>query len=302
MASLAALVDDGWNVVAVVTAPDKPAGRGQKLQFTPVKTFAVSHGIYVMQPPNLKSTEFIDELNSIQPDIQIVVAFRMLPESVWNMPPLGTYNVHASLLPNYRGAAPINWAIINGETTTGVTTFKLKHEIDTGNILLQEEVEIGENESAGELYNNLMAKGAQLLIKSMKILETGSPELKPQVAKPSHKHAPKLFKEDCIINWNKPSQQVHNFIRGLSPFPCAYTVVVLNNTKETWKIFKSVKTGISCKGKIGFQQKNGRLLAATSDEWLEILELQSPGKKRITGTEFLNGLRTAIEDVMIVNL
>ena len=225
VASLKALVEKGYNIVAVVTAPDKPAGRGMQLKASAVKEYALSKQLQILQPDKLKNPDFLESLMALQIDLQIVVAFRMLPEVVWNMPPMGTVNVHASLLPQYRGAAPINWAIINGETETGVTTFRLKHEIDTGNILLQERVAIEEDDNIGTVYEKLMQAGAALLLKTIDGLVNNTIEEKPQPESAAElKHAPKIFKEDCQIYWKKKDvESIHNLIRGLSPFPAAFT-------------------------------------------------------------------------------
>lgn len=238
VASLDALVNAGCNIVGVVTAPDKPAGRGMKLQESAAKKYAVEKGLKILQPEKLKNPQFLEELKSLNADLQIVVAFRMLPEVVWNMPPMGTINVHGSLLPQYRGAAPINWAIINGEKETGVTTFKLKHEIDTGDILLQEKIPISDNETADELHDVMKETGAQLLVKTVKGLMNGTLKETPQQnIEQSLKHAPKIFTETCKIDWSKPVDAVHNLIRGLSPFPGAFSY--LND--KVLKIYRSEK-------------------------------------------------------------
>lgn len=223
--SLEILVENKFNVVAVITAPDKPQGRGQKLTPSPVKECALKHQIPVLQPTNLKSPEFLDELKSYHANLQVVVAFRMLPEVVWSMPTIGTFNLHASLLPQYRGAAPINWAIINGEHETGVTTFFLKHEIDTGSIIFQEKEPIYENDNAGMLYIRLMHKGAALVLKTVHSIERGEYPSVPQDESVEIKHAPKIFKETCQVNWNQNVNQIINFVRGLSPYPAAWTVI-----------------------------------------------------------------------------
>src|SRR6478672_9896688 len=219
VASLKALLDEKFDVAAVVTAPDKPAGRGLQLQMSAVKRFALERGLKVLQPVKLKSPEFLEQLKEINPELQVVVAFRMLPEIIWNLPPMGTINVHGSLLPKYRGAAPINWAIINGEKETGVTMFKLKHEIDTGNILLQEPIPISENETAGELHDVMMNVGAQLLVKTVNGLVAGNLQETPQPQIANAPHAPKIFTEQCKIIWQQDIRSIHNIIRGLSPFP-----------------------------------------------------------------------------------
>ena len=228
VASLDALVKAGCNIVAVITAPDKPAGRGKKLSESAVKQYAVENGIKVLQPEKLKNPEFLEELRSLKADLQVVVAFRMLPEVVWNMPARGTINLHASLLPQYRGAAPINWVLINGEKESGVTTFFLKHEIDTGDILFTEKVTLSGRETAGELHDRLMHKGAGLLVKTVKGVESGRYNEHPQSALAEGvelKHAPKIFKEDCLIDWNQSAESIYNKIRGLSPSPTAYTLL-----------------------------------------------------------------------------
>ncbi|HAQ72285.1 MAG TPA: methionyl-tRNA formyltransferase [Flavobacteriales bacterium] len=300
VASLNALVENSYDVVGVITAPDKPAGRGHKLQPSAVKSYALEQRLNVLQPTNLKAEDFITELESLRADIQIVVAFRMLPEIVWNMPKLGTFNVHGSLLPDYRGAAPINWAIINGEKSTGVTFFKLKHEIDTGSILNSKSTPIGEDETAGEVYARLMHEGASLLVDSLKMIESGSYTLKEQVLSSEPKHAPKIFKDDCEINWNQSAQNVHNFIRGMSPFPCAFTKVRIEEREEVWKISRSKKTDRPSASRICFIQDGNQLFAACDDFWLEILEIQTPGKRRLKTIEFLNGFKGDITNVQIL--
>lgn len=286
--SLDILVANGYQVVAVITAPDKPKGRGQKLSYSPVKEAALKHNIPVLQPTNLKSPEFLEELASYKANLQIVVAFRMLPEIVWNMPEIGTFNLHASLLPQYRGAAPINWAIINGEQETGLTTFFLKHEIDTGNILFQEKESILENDNAGTLYQRLMIKGADLVLKTVQAIEKGEYSPKAQDESQEIKHAPKIFKETCEINWNQEVDKVHNFIRGLSPYPAAWTK--LNDMN--FKIFKTEKAigpkEIYAPGEYVTDNKSF-ILVKTADRWLSILELQAEGKRRMTVEEFLRG-------------
>ncbi|HEY0355361.1 MAG TPA: methionyl-tRNA formyltransferase, partial [Flavisolibacter sp.] len=240
VASLDALVQAGCQVVGVITAPDKPAGRGMKLQESAVKKYAVEKGLKVLQPEKLKNHDFLVELRSLQADVQVVVAFRMLPEVVWNMPPLGTINVHGSLLPQYRGAAPINWAIINGEKETGVTTFRLVHEIDCGHILMQERIPIGENETAGELHDRMKETGAALLVKTIKALADNDLKEIPQseiISAQDVKHAPKIFTETCRIQWSQGINQVHNLVRGLSPFPGAFTIF----NGKTLKIYRSEK-------------------------------------------------------------
>ena len=296
VASLAALVEAGYNIVGVITAPDKPAGRGMKLQESAVKKYAVEKRLPILQPEKLKNPQFLEGLRSLQADVQVVVAFRMLPEVVWNMPPMGTINVHGSLLPQYRGAAPINWAIINGEKETGVTTFKLKHEIDTGDVLLQETIAIGENETAGELHDRMKDAGASLLVKTIKGLEDGTLREKPQQSfletlafEP--KHAPKIFTETCRIDFAKPVADVHNLIRGLSPFPGAFC----DFQGKTLKIFRSQKEDVKPSVAPGEWEtdKKTYLKAACADGFIVVKELQLEGKKRLPVEDFLRGYRFA---------
>lgn len=294
VASLDALVKAGFNVVGVVTAPDKPAGRGMKLQESAVKKYAVEKGLHVLQPEKLKNPQFLEELRSLQADLQVVVAFRMLPEVVWNMPPLGTINVHGSLLPQYRGAAPINWAIINGEKETGVTTFKLKHEIDTGDILLQAKIPISENETAGEVHDRLKEVGASLLVETVQGLADSSLEERPQQTFLENlsfevRHAPKIFTETCKIDWNKPVADVHNLIRGLSPYPGAFSL--LNG--KMLKIYRSEKEETETSIMPGEYQtdKKTYLKFACADGFIHVKELQLEGKKKMGIDEFLRGYR-----------
>jgi len=287
VASLQALIENGMKVVAVVTAPDKPAGRGMKLQQSAVKKYAVEKNIPVLQPEKLKNPGFLDELRSYQADVQVVVAFRMLPEVVWNMPPQGTINVHASLLPDYRGAAPINWAIIRGEKETGVTTFKLQHEIDTGNILLQSKVAISENETAGSLHDKLMKEGATLIVETLQQLEKGGLHEKAQVVTSESKHAPKLFTETSLINFNQPVATVYNLIRGLSPYPAAFTHV----QQKKMKLFtcnKLIQTHNLQPGSIETDNKT-YLRFACIDGLIDVKELQLEGKTRMKTEDFLRG-------------
>lgn len=289
VASLNALIEAGQEVVAVVTAADKPAGRGQKFHASAVKQFAVSKNIPVLQPVNLKDPVFLDELKSYKADLQVVVAFRMLPESVWNMPPKGTINVHASLLPNYRGAAPINHAVINGEKKSGVTTFLLKHEIDTGNILFSTEVKIDEEDTAGDLHDNLMYAGAELLIKTVNAIQNN--EIKPipqdSIKTGELKHAPKIFKEDCLINWNKNTVEIYNLIRGLSPYPTAFTYL----DDKVLKIFKAEKEIVQHNIDPGKYISDGKshLKFACQDGFIVLKEIQIEGKKRMLVPDFLRG-------------
>lgn len=286
VASLAALVEEELNIVGVITAPDKPKGRGRQLAETPVKEYAVEHGMKVLQPTNLKSEDFLNELNALKVDLQVVVAFRMLPEAVWDMPPLGTFNLHASLLPQYRGAAPINWAIINGETETGVTTFFLQNEIDTGNILLQEKEVILPADNVGTLYERLMTKGAKLVTDTVKLIQSEKVTPQPQSEIGDLKFAPKLFKETCEINWDWTATQVHNFVRGLNPYPAAWSVFndvqfkVLETEVEADKILEPGKAESDNKTYIRIGCGKGAVL---------IKELQMQGKKRMKTEEFLKG-------------
>ena len=286
--SLQILVENGFNVVAVITAPDKPKGRGQKLATSPVKDYAVSQAIPVLQPTNLKNPEFIEELKSYNANLQIVVAFRMLPEMVWDMPEIGTLNLHASLLPQYRGAAPINWAIINGEKKTGVTTFFLKHQIDTGNVIFQEEEVIEEDDTVGDLYGRLMDSGAKLVLKTVEAIQAEDYPQLPQNEDQEIKHAPKIFKETCEIDWTKSSQEVYDFIRGLSPYPAAWT----NLNGIQFKIFRAEKLEMVKAGAQpgDFKTDNKTYLhIQTGGEALAITELQMQGKKRMKIEDFLRG-------------
>lgn len=286
--SLEILVRNQVNVVAVITAPDKPQGRGQKIAHSPVKSCALKYNIPVLQPTNLKSADFIEELRSFRADLQVVVAFRMLPEIVWNMPPQGTFNLHASLLPQYRGAAPINWAIINGEKEAGVTTFFLRHDIDTGNIIFQDREVIRDDDDAGTLYERLMRKGADLVLKTVKAIEAGGVKVTPQPEDGDIKHAPKIFKETCEIRWDLPTEAVRNFVRGLSPYPAAWATI--NN--KTFKIYKtsvvSFSQGSQNPGDYVTDNKN-YLYFKTGDGWIAIDELQPEGKKRMNIRDFFRG-------------
>jgi methionyl-tRNA formyltransferase len=291
VASLAALVDAGLNVIAVVTAPDKPAGRGLQLNSTPVKQYAVSKNILVLQPPKLKAPEFIEALKSLDADLHIVVAFRMLPELVWNMPPMGTVNVHGSLLPQYRGAAPINWAIMDGATETGVTTFKLKHEIDTGNILLHQKVEVLPDDNAGTVHDKLMVAGANLLVDTLKgLAENTIKELAQDLLSQPLRHAPKIFKEDMKIDWSKNAISIINHIRGLSPYPAAFTSLEGKNIKIYAAKIVNEQPNVS----FGTYQTDHKtfLRFAAKDAWVYILDLQQEGKKRMEIKAFLSGFRS----------
>jgi methionyl-tRNA formyltransferase len=292
--SLEILLQNNRNVVAVITAPDKPQGRGQVLKGSPVKECALKHNIPVLQPTNLKSAEFQEELRQYKADLQIVVAFRMLPEAVWAMPRLGTFNLHASLLPQYRGAAPINWAIINGEKETGATTFFLRHEIDTGNILFQEKEPIQPDDDAGTLYERLMHKGAQLVLRTVQAIETGAYQPKEQRVSAETRTATKIFKETCAINWRQPSENVRNFVRGLSPYPTAWTTV----QDKVFKIFRvSVVPSDAwppATTDLWHTDNKNYLYFRTSDGWVAVEELQPEGKKRMSVGEFLRGNRLEV--------
>lgn len=292
VASLDALVRSGFNIVAVITAPDKPAGRGMKLNMSAVKKYAIAHDLHVLQPEKLKNAEFVSTLRDLKADLQVVVAFRMLPELVWNMPPLGTINVHASLLPKYRGAAPINWAIINGESETGVTTFKLSHEIDTGNVLLQERVAIQEDDNAGTVHDKLKETGAQLLVKTVNGLLNGTITEKPQQELSSTVPvtlAPKIFTDTCRIDWNKPVREINNLVRGLSPFPAAFTTL----EGKLLKIYTANPINTAVTASPGTFETDGKsyLRFVGKDGYIDVKELQLEGKKRMGIEEFLRGFR-----------
>ena len=292
VASLQKMVEAGCNIAAVVTAPDKPAGRGMELQQSAVKKYALEKGLKVLQPEKLKSPEFIETLRSLNARLQVVVAFRMLPEVVWNMPALGTINVHGSLLPQYRGAAPINWAIINGEKFTGVTTFKLQHEIDTGNILLQEKIAIRDDETAGELHDEMKEVGAALLVKTLTGIASNDIAEVPQNQTPDSgawKHAPKIFTETCTINWQHTTNDIYNLIRGLSPYPAAFTT--LHGKKL--KIFRAEKENRNNSAETGSVETDGKtyLRFACLDGYISITELQLEGKKKMKVEDFLRGYR-----------
>ncbi len=301
VASLDALVKSGCNIICVITAPDKPAGRGMKPHESAVKKYALEKSLKTLQPEKLKHPDFLNELKKINADMQVVVAFRMLPEAVWNMPHMGTINLHASLLPQYRGAAPINWAIINGEKETGLTTFKLQHEIDTGNILMQEKLFIDDDETAGELHNRMKNAGAELLVKTVSGLVDGSLReisqsaiakdqsgISNQVPGSLH-HAPKIFAETCKIEWNKTADEIYNLIRGLSPYPAAFTF--LNN--KVLKIYRGKKEIAHHASKPGTVNSDGKtfLKFTCSNGFIHVLDLQLEGKKRMNAEDFLRGYR-----------
>jgi methionyl-tRNA formyltransferase len=297
VAALGTLLMNGFNVVGVVTSPDKPAGRGRKINKSPVKEFAEFSHLPIMQPENLKDPEFIENLRKLEADFNVVVAFRMLPEAIWKMPAMGTFNLHASLLPHYRGAAPINHAIINGETVTGVTTFFIDDKIDTGNILLREEVHIFPFENAGDIHDRLMKQGARLVIRTLEELSEG--KIKPlpqsQFIKPGEvlKTAPKIFPKDCIINWHNDPVTIHNLIRGLAPAPCARSVMKNNTSDFSFKIFESQPEVIKHNINPGEIISDGKHFIKVScrDGFLSIVSLQLEGKKRMNTVEFLRGFK-----------
>lgn len=288
VASLDAILRAGYTVAAVITAPDKPAGRGMQLTGSAVKKYALEKGLTILQPEKLKNPAFLEELRALRADLQIVVAFRMLPEVVWNMPAMGTVNLHGSLLPQYRGAAPINWAVINGEKETGVTTFKLQHDIDTGNILLQDRFPIGDTETAGEVHDRMKEIGARLLVRTIDGLVAGNLEDIPQENTGDLRHAPKIFTETCRIDWNKPINDIYNLIRGLSPFPAAFTYL----DGKILKIFRSEKESNNSVQAPGELIIEGTKLGFTcSGGIIRVTELQLEGKKKMTTEEFLRGYR-----------
>ncbi len=297
--SLQALVDGGYNIVGVVTSPDRPAGRGRQIQESAIKKYATKYKLNILQPEKLKNQEFISQLRVLKADLQIVVAFRMLPEAVWSMPRLGTFNLHGSLLPQYRGAAPLNWAIINGEKETGVTTFLLSHEIDTGAILFNEKINIAEDDNLGSIHDKLMVIGAELVLNTVNALAEGKytateqDKIKVEILKP----APKIFKEDCKINWNKPAKDIFNLVRGLSPYPAAWTEISDSKEKAiTMKIY-SVQIGESClvePGTISTDEKT-YIRISSLDKWLYITDLHLAGKKRMLVKDFLRGVQNAKE-------
>lgn len=295
VASLDILVSNGCKVVGVVTAPDRPAGRGLKVLSSPVKQYAQEKKLPVLQPEKLRSPDFHKQLQELQPNLFVVVAFRMLPEVVWQMPEKGTFNLHASLLPQYRGAAPINWAIINGEKFTGASTFFINKDIDTGDVIMQQKLEIGENETAGELHDRLMLTGAELVLKTVRAIDAGNIKTQRQQKVGELKLAPKIHREDCRIDWNQPAKKVHNFIRGLSPYPGAWTE--LNN--KTVKVYRSRITSAPEKslqsGSIITDNKT-YLKIATGEDAVELFELQIEGRKRMTVEELLRGFSFKLEN------
>ena len=308
--TLRMLVENDYNVVAVVTQPDKPVGRhGSVLQPSPVKQYGVEHGLPVLQPEKMKDPAFIEQLRSYNANLQVVVAFRMLPEVVWAMPAYGTFNVHAALLPQYRGAAPINWAVINGETMTGVTTFFLDHDIDTGRIIMQKPFPIPDDANVEYVYDGLMHLGADICRETIEaiIAADGRPETVAQdhcqlsIVNSQLNTAPKIFKETCQINWNQPAKRVYDFIRGLSPYPGAWTTMVVADGKQTvLKIFKTQKTGRPAAALRSIVVEGKHLYISAADELLEIIELQLEGKKRMLAADFLNGMRDKLPTSTII--
>jgi methionyl-tRNA formyltransferase len=287
--SLQALVENGYHVVGAITVPDKPAGRGQKLRSSSVKEYALSQNIKVLQPSNLKDETFLSELKALQADVQVVVAFRMLPEAVWNMPKHGTFNLHGSLLPKYRGAAPINWAVMNGDTETGVTTFFIEHQIDTGNIIFQEKVNIEDNDNAGVIHDKLMHIGSTLVCKTIDAITNNTAPNNKQEGEATQ--ATKIFKDTCQIDWSADINSIHNHIRGLSPYPAAWTTL---HTGKALKIYSSAKETTQHQKATGSILTDGKsyFKVAVSDGFIQLLEVQLAGKKRMAITDFLRGFQT----------
>lgn len=286
------IIQNNYEVVGVITATDKPAGRGQKIKYSAVKEYALANNLPLLQPANLKDEQFIAELKALNANLQIVVAFRMLPKVVWEMPSLGTFNLHASLLPNYRGAAPINWAIINGETTTGVTTFFIDDQIDTGAMILNAETSIGKNESAGELHDRLMQLGSETVINTLQLIERGNISTTIQHDTPEIKTAYKLNKDNCKIDWSKSTSEIHNLIRGLSPYPTAWCFFADKGEEWNVKIYEansSSETHSFAFGQLICTKKEIKI--AVQDGFIQILSLQFPGKKKMTAVELLNGIQ-----------
>ena len=289
--SLDALIKNDFNIVGVVTMPDKTAGRGHKLYQSDVKRYSLEHGLSLLQPEKLKSEDFLNSLRALEADLFIVIAFRMLPREVWQMPRLGTFNLHASLLPKYRGAAPINRAVMNGDTETGVTTFFLKHEIDTGDMIMQRKINILPEDNVGDVHDRLMHLGADMVVETVNAIVDGTLTTTPQ-PEGEFTPAPKIFKEDCRIDWNKTASEIHNHIRGLSPYPAAWTIIVEESGRPLEsKIFETKQTEEDCSEvEAGTMKKDGkRLFAACSDKWIEIISLQPAGKKRLNADAFLLG-------------
>lgn len=288
--SLKTILNNNIEVAAVVTAPDRPAGRGQQLRQSAVKEFAISKDIKVLQPEKLKSEDFIQALTAINADLFVVVAFRMLPEIVWSMPSKGTINLHGSLLPNYRGAAPINWAVINGEKETGATTFFIEKEIDTGKIIDSVKIPIGKNDSAGQVHDHLMVEGAKLLANTVAQILNGevSGIAQSDMIKGELKDAPKIFKSDCQVNWDKTSNEVHNMIRGMAPYPTAWTKIEKGDTSKTIKLFTAEKIEDGKNNALQIKV-DSELYFGTADGWIKIIELQLEGKKRMKAADFIKG-------------
>ena len=300
VASLRRLVDEGYNIVAVVTTPDKPAGRGQKLHESDVKVAAKELGLPILQPERLRDEAFVEAMRELQPDLGIVIAFRMLPEIIWSMPKYGTFNLHASLLPQYRGAAPINWAVINGEQKTGITTFLLNHEIDKGAIIGQMEMPIGEDDTVGTMYDKLMTSGCDLVVDTVERIAAGDYTATEQmhIDESTLKPAPKIFKEDCRIDWSWEGRRIVNFVRGLSPYPAAWTPMFIDGKEQgSAKIFRATFAAAQHSQSAGavYSDGKGSLKVACADGWLEIHELQVAGKRRMATRDLLLGLRN-IED------
>ena len=291
VASLDALVGSGYNVVGVVTMPDKPAGRGYKMQFSAVKEYALAHNLPLLQPEKLKNEEFLDALRALHADLQIVVAFRMLPEVVWAMPPLGTFNLHGSLLPQYRGAAPINWAIINGEQETGVTTFFLQQEIDTGDLILQKRTPITDDDNAGTIHDRLMSIGAAAVVETVDCIIAGTAPKTPQPQGVTLKSAPKIFKETCRIDWTQSCHQIFNFVRGLSPYPAAWSVLHTDDKTIDIKLFEVTREPAAHTLQAGQVVCDGKnyLKVAVADGFVKIESLQPAGKKRMSAADWLRG-------------
>ena len=291
VASLDALVGGGYNVVGVVTMPDKPAGRGYKMQFSAVKEYALAHNLPLLQPEKLKNEEFLDSLRALHADLQIVVAFRMLPEVVWAMPPLGTFNLHGSLLPQYRGAAPINWAIINGEQETGVTTFFLQQEIDTGDLILQKRTPITDGDNAGTIHDRLMSIGAAAVVETVDCIIAGTAPKTPQPQGVTLKSAPKIFKETCRVDWTQSCHQIFNFVRGLSPYPAAWSVLHTDDKTIDIKLFEVTREPAAHTLQAGQVVCDGKnfLKVAVADGFVKIESLQPAGKKRMSAADWLRG-------------
>ncbi len=288
--TLKTLVDNQYNIVGVITAPDKPAGRGRKLNESAVKKYAKENNLNILQPTNLKSEDFLDELKALDVNLQIVVAFRMLPKAVWQMPEYGTFNLHASLLPNYRGAAPINWAIINGETKTGVSTFFIDEKIDTGEMILQEETTIDAEENAGSLHDKLMGIGSLLVLKTVKAIEKGDVETQPQVDTNDIKTAYKLNRDNCKIDWNNSLDNIYNHIRGLSPYPAAWCTLINGEDQLDVKIYKAEKEASDHNNDIGtIVSSKNELKVSVSEGYIIVKEIKLQGKRNMDVKSFLNG-------------